>query len=87
MGKPQTPAQKAANRTFHNREEAKKGKRASKAPAVSSETPETPKSVRNPKHKQQSKLGTGLIVLMVFLICGGAALQLLSIFSSRGPVQ
>lgn len=83
MARQQTPAQRAANRAFHKSEESKKGKKAVKVPGPSAVVPEQEKPVRHNKTKKPSKINTGLLLLMLFLVCGGGVMQLASLFFSK----
>ncbi|GMM51593.1 hypothetical protein DASB73_025560 [Starmerella bacillaris] len=73
----QTPAQKAANRAYHNREQAKKGKKNAKPEAAKVENAEHKAPVKARKSKNTSKVSTGVLLLMIFLIAGGFGIQML----------
>lgn len=78
----QTPAQRAANRAFHRKEETKMGKRAPKPEPQEKEVPEKPKILRKGRksQKQDTNLSKVALAVLVFVICGGAFVTLLDLF-------
>lgn len=74
----QTPAQKAANRAFHNKEEAKKGKRVVKKTEQEESKPKRPVSRKNRK----ANLSRPALWFIAAAICGGVVVQLFSLINS-----
>lgn len=74
----QTPAQKAANRAFHNKEEAKKGKRVAKKTEDEELKPKRPVSRKGRK----ANLSRPALWFIAASICGGLIVQLLNLINS-----
>lgn len=78
----QTPAQRAANKAFHNREEKKKGKRAPPKEKVDKNAQEArPKPTRKHKKNKKVEISWGLW-LIIFAIIGGILIELLFLINS-----